>query len=481
MGSTSFKRSVSLLDAVMVVSGAMIGSGIFIVSADMVRNVGSAGWLIALWVLTGIVTMIGALSYGELSGMFPSAGGQYMYLREAYGRRTGFLYGWSFFTVIQTGTIAAVGVAFSKFAAYLIPSFGEENILMNVVGLHISAAQLVAIAIVVLLTLVNTLGIKYGKTIQTVFTVAKILALAGLIICGICFGAHYTTWHNNWVSAFHFQKMTEHGFLDYAGLGVLGAFAAAMVGSLFSSDAWHSIAFIAGEVKRPERNIGLSLVLGTFIVTVLYVVVNLVYLAVLPLKEIAFAANDRIAITASTQIFGSTGTKVMALLVMISTFGCVNGLVLTGARVYYSMAKDGLFFKRAATLNRNAVPAFGLWAQCIWACVLCLSGHYGDLLDYVIFVVLIFYILTIAGIFRLRKQRPGFPRPYKAFGYPVLPVIYIVVASVICIALLFYKPVYTWPGLIVVLLGLPIFYYADRKSMNVQSETKRRNLWQEAK
>jgi APA family basic amino acid/polyamine antiporter len=471
MASTSFKRSVSLLDATMFVSGVMIGSGIFIVSADMTRNVGSAGWLIALWALTGVVTIIGALSYGELSGMFPNAGGQYMYLREAYGRRTGFLYGWGFFTVIQTGTIAAVAVAFAKFAAYIIPSFGEENILFNAGSLHISAAQLVAIGIVLLLTLINTLGIDYGKSIQTFFTTAKILALAALIICGLYFGTHASVWQANWHDAFHFRKMDAGGFSEYAGLGAIGAFAAAMVGSLFSSDAWHSVAFIAGEVKRPQRNIGLSLVLGTFIVTVLYVTVNLVYLAVLPLNEIAFAANDRVAITASTEILGSAGTIVIAVLVMISTFGCVNGLVLTGARVYYSMAHDRLFFKKAGALNKNSVPAFGLWMQGIWACILCLSGHYSDLLDYVIFVVLIFYILTVSGIFRLRKRKPDIPRPYKAFGYPVLPVIYIVIATVICISLLFYKPVYTWPGLIIVLMGLPVYYFVENKKRNVNVET----------
>ncbi|MDE1193467.1 MAG: amino acid permease [Arachidicoccus sp.] len=470
MSSSSFNRSVSLLDAVMFVSGAMIGSGIFIVSADMTRGLGSAGWLIIAWVLTGVVTLIGALSYGELSGMFPNAGGQYMYLREEYGRRTGFLYGWSFFTVIQTGTIAAVAVAFSKFAAYVFPSFGEENILWQTGTIHVSAAQLVAISIIILLTLVNTFGIRYGKTIQTVFTAAKILALAALIVCGLCFGAHSSIWNENWHPAFLFRKMNTDGFSQYTGFAFIGAFAAAMVGSLFSSDSWHSIAFIAGEVKRPEKNIGLSLVLGTLIVTVLYVVVNLVYLAVLPLKDIAFAANDRVAITASVKIFGIIGTAIIAILVMVSTFGCVNGLVLTGSRVYYSMAKDGLFFKKAGELNKSSVPAFGLWVQCIWACILCLSGKYGDLLDYVIFVVLIFYILTIAGIFRLRKKRPDAIRPYKAFGYPVLPVFYIITASAICIALLFYKPLYTWPGLIIVLLGLPVYYLAEKKKENTNTE-----------
>ncbi|AYD47739.1 APC family permease [Arachidicoccus soli] len=462
MNTNSFKRSVTLLDAVMVVSGAMIGSGIFIVSADMTRLTGSAGWLILSWVLTGIITIIGAVTYGELSGMFPKAGGQYMYLREAYGRRTGFLYGWSFFAVIQTGTIAAVAVAFAKFTAYLLPTFNEENILLNIGNVHVSYAQLLAISIIVLLTLINSFGIKYGKTIQTVFTVAKILALLGLIIFGLWFGANRTVWENNWQHAFHFQKLSTNGFSEYAGIAVIGAFAAAMVGSLFSSDAWHSIAFIAGEVKKPERNIGLSLLLGTVIVTILYVAMNLVYLTVLPLKDIAFSPNDRVAVAASVKILGSTGTLVIAVLIMISTFGCVNGLVLTGARVYYSMAEDGLFFRRAGRLNRYGVPTFGLWSQCVWACILCISGRYNDLLDYVIFVVLIFYILTINGVSRLRKNKPDLHRPYKAFGYPILPVIYIVIASAICLALLFYKPKYTWPGLIIVLLGVPVYYFAER-------------------
>ncbi|ANI89096.1 amino acid transporter [Arachidicoccus ginsenosidimutans] len=461
--SASFKRSVSLLDAVMVVAGAMIGSGIFIVSADMIRNVGSSGWLILLWIVTGIITIIGALSYGELSGMFPTAGGQYMYLREAYNRRIGFLYGWSFFMVIQTGTIAAVAVAFSKFTAYLLPVFKEENMVLHFGNFNVSAGQLLAIVIVILLTAINSLGIKYGKTIQTIFTLAKLLSLIGLIVLGIWLGANKTVWISNWHDAFNFQKLSSNGFSSYTSMAFIGAFAAAMVGSLFSSDAWHSIAFIAGEVKKPERNIGLSLLLGTLIVTVLYVAVNLVYLAVLPLHDIAFAPNDRIAVAAMDKIWGNSGTIIMAALIMISTFGCVNGLVLTGARVYYSMAKDGLFFQRAGHLNRAGVPSFGLWIQCIWACVLCLSGHYGDLLDYVIFVVLIFYVLTIIGVFRLRKNKPDLPRPYKAFGYPVLPAIYIVVASVICIALLFTKPRYTWFGLIIVLLGLPVYYLAEKK------------------
>lgn len=465
-GQHTYKRTVGLLDATMFVAGAMIGSGIFIVSADMVRNVGSAGWLVALWLITGIVTIIGALSYGELSGMFPKAGGQYTYIREAFGKRLGFLYGWSFFAVIQTGTIAAVGVAFSKFAAYLFPSLSESNFLLTLGSFQISAAQLVSIVLILLLSFINTKGVQRGKTIQTVITLAKIGSLIGLILFGFIYGAKSDIWNANWKNAFHFGKLSESGFSDYSGFAVFGAFAAAMVGSLFSSDSWHSIAFIAGEVKRPERNIGLSLVLGTVIVTILYVLVNFVYLSALPLHDIAFAKNDRIAIDASYQLFGSTGTKIMAALIMVSTFGCVNGLIITGARVYHTMAEDGLFFKKIGILNKNGVPENGLWIQCFWACILCLSGHYGDLLDYVIFVVLLFYILTISGIYKLRKDKPEIPRPYKAFGYPILPMVYIIVASVICISLLFYKPTYTWPGLIIVLLGLPIYTYFKKKNYN---------------
>ncbi|MFT4202429.1 MAG: amino acid permease [Chitinophagaceae bacterium] len=463
MQENGYRRTVGLLDATMFVAGAMIGSGIFIVSADMVRNVGSAGWLLALWCITGVVTIVGALSYGELSSMFPKAGGQYTYIREAFGRRLGFLYGWSFFTVIQTGTIAAVGVAFSKFTAYLFPVVGEDKVIVQAGFFSISAAQLLSIVLIVFLTFVNTLSVHHGKKIQTVVTLAKIGSLVGLIVFGFIFGAKADIWNANWQDAFQFRKLTETGFENYIGFAALGGFGAAMVGSLFSSDSWHNIAFIAGEVKKPERNIGLSLVFGTVIVTLLYVLVNVVYLAALPLKDIAFAKNDRIAIDASTQLFGTTGTLIMAVLIMVSTFGCVNGLIITGARVYHTMAEDGLFFKKVGKLNKNGVPENGLWIQCLWASILCLSGHYGDLLDYVIFIVLLFYILTISGIFRLRIKAPGLPRPYKAFGYPVLPILYIIVASVISVSLFLYKPKYTWPGLIVVLLGLPVYSWVKNK------------------
>ena len=454
----SFQQSLGLLDATMIVVGSMIGSGIFIVSADITRNVGSAGWLILVWIFTGILTITAALSYGELSSMYPRAGGQYVYLKEAFNPLTGFLYGWSFFAVIQAGSIAAVGVAFSKFAAYIFPALSDRHILLDLGFLHISSAQLTSILLIVVLTYINTLGVKEGKWIQTTFTLAKIIALAGLVIFGFLLGARYDLSKANWSTGFALGHRDAGSILPYVGMAGLGAIAGSMVGSLFSSDSWNNVTFIAGEIKRPERNIGLSLFLGTLIVTAIYVATNLMYVSVLPLREIANAENDRVGVTASLRIFGASGTTVMAVLLMISTFGCDNGLILSGARVYYTMARDGVFFRSVGVLNRNGVPERALWSQCIWASVLCLSGRYGDLLDYVIFVVLIFYILTILGIFRLRRTKPDLPRPYKAFGYPVLPLIYIVLAGAISILLFIYKPKFTWPGLGIVLLGIPIYY-----------------------
>lgn len=463
--NVNFRRSLGLLDATMVVVGSMIGSGIFIVSADITRSVGSAGWLLLVWVLTGLLTLTAALSYGELSSMYPKAGGQYVYLKESFNPLVGFLYGWSFFAVIQTGSIAAVGVAFSKFAAYIFPSLSERHILMDLGFMQISAAQLTSILLIVFLTYINTRGVKGGKWIQTIFTLAKIAALAGLILFGFFLAASKETSMANWHSGFSLGKLDAGGaLLPYTGLAALGAIAGSMVGSLFSSDSWNNVTFIAGEIKRPERNIGLSLFLGTLIVTAIYVAMNLMYISVLPLHDIAFAENDRVGVVASQQIFGTSGTLVIAFLLMVSTFGCDNGLILAGARVYYTMARDGVFFRQVGTLNKNAVPAKALWMQCVWASLLCLSGKYGELLDYVIFVVLIFYILTIIGIFRLRKQKPYLPRPYRAFGYPVLPLLYIFLASCICILLFIYKPKFTWPGLGIVLLGIPIYYFVKGRN-----------------
>jgi APA family basic amino acid/polyamine antiporter len=469
----SFKPTLGLLDATMVVAGSMIGSGIFIVSADITRNVGSAGWLIVVWLLTGFMTLTAALSYGELSAMFPKAGGQYVYLKESYNKLTGFLYGWSFFSVIQTGTIAAVGVAFCKFAAYFFPvlEMNEADILFMVGPFKIYPAQFVSIFIIILLTYINTKGVQGGKMIQTVFTVTKLLSLFGLIGFGFMLAASSEVWNANWTDAWTMKSMTKGtGELSASiiapvlGAGALGAIAASMVGSIFSSDAWNNVTFIAGEIKNPQKNIGLSLFLGTLIVTLIYVSANLMYLSVLPLDQIAFAESDRVAVTASNVIFGSMGTYIIAAMIMISTFGCNNGLILAGARVYYTMAQDGLFFKKAGELNKNAVPEWALWAQCLVASILCLSGRYGDLLDMVSFIVVIFYVLTIAGIFILRKTRPDMPRPYKAIGYPILPAIYMLMGISFCVLLIIYKPQFTWPGLIITLLGIPLYYIAVRNA-----------------
>jgi len=458
LDQNEMKRELGLLDATLLVAGSMIGSGIFIVAADITRNVGSAGWLIAVWLITGLMTLIAAVSYGELSAMFPKAGGQYVYLKEAYNPLVGFLYGWSFFAVIQTGTIAAVGVAFSKFTAYLWPQVSEDLILLTLGSVKISAAQVLAIGIIILLTYINTKGVKGGKMIQTSFTLTKLLSLFGLIIFGFIV-MKPEIWTSNWENAWSMQKLSPDGtFQSLTIAAALGAVAAAMVGSIFSSDAWNNVTFIAGEVRNPKRNIGLSLFLGTMIVTIVYVLANLVYLAVLPLEEIAYAEKDRVAVAASSVIFGNVGTVIIALMIMVSTFGCNNGLILAGARVYHTMANDGLFFKKTASLNKHAVPEFGLWLQCLVASALCLSGKYGDLLDMISFVVVIFYVLTILGIYILRVKRPEAERPYKAFGYPFLPALYIVMGISFCILLIIYKPNFTWPGLIIVLTGVPIYY-----------------------
>lgn len=460
------KKELGLLDATMLVVGSMIGSGIFIVSADIVRYVGSAGWLLIIWVLTGVITLTAALSYGELSGMYPTAGGQYVYLREAYNKLVAFLYGWALFAVVQTGTIAAVGVAFAKFTAYLFPVVSDENILWNLGNFQLNAAQLVSIAVIVVLTWLNTRGVKNGKILQTVLTIVKILSLGGLILLGLIAAFNADVWSQNWTDAWTAKTwdVSQDTFVNIGGAALFAAIVSAMVGSLFSSDAWNNVTFIAGEIRNPQRNIGLSLFLGTLIVTVIYVSTNVMYLATLSMQDIAFAPADRVAVVASHAIFGNTGTIIIAVMIMISTFGCDNGLILSGARVYYTMANDGVFFKQAGILNKFEVPGWGLWAQCVWASALCLTGKYGDLLNYVIFVVLIFYALTIIGVFILRKKRPDIERPYKAFGYPVLPAIYVIAALSICVGLLIYQPTFTWPGLIIVLIGVPIYYLIGKKN-----------------
>lgn len=466
---TSFKPTLGLWDGTMIVAGSMIGSGIFIVSADITRNVGSAGWLIAIWLITGFMTLTAALSYGELSSMFPKAGGQYVYLKEAYNPLMGFLYGWSFFAVIQTATIAAVGVAFSKFLAYLVPELGNNYFLFDAGIIKVYSGQLVSITIITLLTYINSRGVKEGKFIQTLFTSAKLLALFGLIAFGFLL-VKDSFWAQNWQTGLVAQSYggpadsasaaIASNWTGISGAALLGAIAAAMVGSIFSSDAWNNVTFIAGEMKNPHRNIGLSLLFGTGIVTLIYVSANLMYLNVMPLNELAFPADDRVAVAAANKIFPGVGTYVIAVLIMVSTFGCNNGLIMAGARVYYTMAKDGLFFKKAGELNSVAVPQTALWIQAIVASIWSLSGKYGQLLDMISFVVVLFYMLTIIGIFILRKKRPDADRPYKAFGYPILPALYILMGAAFCILLIQYKPEFTWPGLIIVLLGVPLYYLA---------------------
>lgn len=461
----NFKRELGLLDGTMLVIGSMIGSGIFIVSSDIARQVGSAGWLTLVWIISGIITMIAAVSYGELSAMFPNAGGQYVYLKEAYNKLIAFLYGWSFFAVIQTGTIAAVGVGFSKFAAYLIPALSEENILMDLGAFKLNAAQIVSIITIVFLTYLNSRGVKNSKMLQTVLTVIKILSLFGLLVFGFILAAKAEIWNANWADVWtpkSFDKETT-SWLPISGMALVSGIAAAMVGSLFSSDAWNGVTFIAGEIKNPKKNVGLSLFLGTLTVSIIYLLVNLMYLAVIPFDEIATAKSDRVAVVASEYIFGNVGTLIIAIMIMISTFACNNGLIMAGARVYYTMAKDGLFFKKAANLNDASVPAWALWAQCVWASFLCLTGKYGDLLDFVIIIVLIFYILTIYGIFILRKKMPDAERPYKAFGYPFLPMVYIIVASAISIALLVTKTSTCGWGVLIMLVGIPVYYLVKEK------------------
>jgi APA family basic amino acid/polyamine antiporter len=411
-----------------------------------------------------------------LSGMYPKAGGQYVYLKEAYNPLTGFLYGWSFFAVIQTGTIAAVGVAFSKFAGYFIPALelNDNNILIQIGSFKIHNAQAVSIVLIAFLTYVNTRGIESGKWIQRIFTVTKLLSLFGLIVLGFWLGASKEIWHHNWTDAWNMHSLSQaigtggsasnglSGILSspIIGLAAVGAIAAAMTGSIFSSDAWNNVTFIAGEMKNPKRNIGLSLFFGTLIVSSIYILANLMYLSVLPMDGIAFAHQDRVAVAAANVAFGHIGTYVIAVMIMISTFGCNNGLILAGARVYYTMAKDGLFFKKAGVLNRNAVPGWALWAQCVVAAILCLSGKYGDLLDMISFVAVAFYALTVVGIFILRKKQPAVERPYKAFAYPILPAIYVLLAIVFCIALIIQKPTYALWGLGIVLVGIPLYYIA---------------------
>jgi APA family basic amino acid/polyamine antiporter len=492
-----FVKGLGLTSATMLVMGSMIGSGIFIVSAEIAREVESPALLIGAWVVTGIMTIIAALSYGELAAMMPKAGGQYVYLREALGPLWGFLYGWTLFLVIQTGTIAAVGVAFGKFLGIFFPAISSSNwilhlwkvppirvgpMLLGNMDVGISTQNLVAILLVVFLSVVNIFGVKLGALIQNVFTAAKVSALLGLAAFGLAvgrnaqaiaanFNGHF--WQNAGLGAGHAVQVGMGG--PTVLVGTLTILAVAQVGSLFSADAWNNVTFTAGEVKNPSRNLPLSLALGTGVVIALYLACNFIYMSVLPLmgsagattilgRGIQYASEDRVGTAVMTQMFGPVGGLLMAGAILISSFGCNNGLILSGARVYYAMAKDGLFFRNVGKLHpKYKTPAVSLMVQMVWTCVLCVSGSYGQLLDYIIFAVLVFYILTIVGLFVLRRTRPDAERPYKAVGYPVLPAIYILMALFIDVVLLRYKPQFTWPGLIVVLLGIPVYYAWSRK------------------
>jgi APA family basic amino acid/polyamine antiporter len=463
---SEFKKSLGFIDSTALVAGSMIGSGIFIVSADIARNVGSPGWMIMVWVITGLMTIFAALSYGELASMMPQAGGQYVYIREAFNPLAGFLYGWTFFTVIQTGTIAAVAMAFAKFAGVLVPWFSETNILFSLGFVKINTVHLLAITMIVALTFNNLLGIQNGKWVQNVFTFLKVALLIGFIILGLFFAGNAEALATN--KSYFWEPVALDG-TALSGWALIAAMGVAMVGSIFSSDAWNNITFAGAEVKNPKRNIPLSLVTGVTLVTILYILANFVYLNALPLRGMADGAgvfergiqqavNDRLGSASMFGLFGSMAALLMAAFVVISTFGCNNGLILSGARVYYAMAKDDLFFKSAGKLNKNSVPAAGLKVQAIWASLLCLSGTYSNLLDYVVFAVLIFYVLTIAGIFVLRRKKPEVERPYKTFGYPVIPILYMAAASLIMFVLLVYKPEYSGSGLIIVIIGIPVYY-----------------------
>jgi APA family basic amino acid/polyamine antiporter len=461
-----FQKRLGLFDATAIVTGSMIGSGIFIVSADIARNVGAPGWLMLVWLATGILTIIAALTYGELSSLMPHAGGQYVFLKEAYNPLIGFLYGWAAFIVIQGGTIAAVAMGFAKFTGVIFPWVSQSNIWFSWHFLRFSTVHLVAIASIVFLTYINTRGILFGKIIQNMFTSTKVGILLIFIIIGLFVarnpGALEYNRHIFWSAA----NADGNGL---AGMGLVIAFTIAMVGSLFSSDAWNNITFTSDEVINPRRSIPLSLVYGTVIVSIIYFLVNIAYMQALPVRgDVAgitavdrgfqHATEDRVATAAMEGILGENAAIIMAILVMISTFGCNNGIILASARVYYAMAVDGLFFKRAGHLNSKGVPSTALIIQAVWTSVLCLSGTYSNLLDYVVFTVLLFYILTILSVFILRRKYPDRPRPYKAPGFPLLPVIYILTVSFIMVMLLIYKQEYTWPGLIFVILGIPVYY-----------------------
>jgi APA family basic amino acid/polyamine antiporter len=442
-------KGLGLLDATTIVMGSMIGSGIFIVAGDIARQTNSPGLMMMTWVVTAVMTLTAALSYGELAAIMPRAGGQYVYLREAFGPLSGFLYGWTLFLVIQTGTIAAVAVAFARYTAVLIPWFAAGNDLFRLGRFGFSTQHALAIAVLVFLTWINTRGLRTGAIVQNVFTIAKTGSLLGLAALGLLYRNPEAVLRNST----DFWGGAEWGWTAVRLVGV------AMVGSLFSSDAWNNVTFTGEEVRNPRRNLPLALGIGVTVISLLYIATNFAYLNLLPLEGIQTASEDRVATAAVAVVLGPAAVQLMAVAIMISTFGCMNGMILAGARVYYAMARDGLFFRQVARVDpRRHTPSVSLGVQCVWASVLTLSGTYSELLDYVIFAVLLFYVLTIAGVFVLRHRRPDIERPYRAIGYPVVPALYIVAAGLIEVLLLFYKPSYTWPGLIIVLLGIPVYY-----------------------
>lgn len=476
-----FRRGLGLFDSVMIVVGAMIGSGIFIVSAEMAREIGSAGWLLVAWAFAGMLTIAGALSYGELAGMMPRAGGMYVYLREAFSPLWGFLYGWTLCTVIQTGTIAAVSIAFARFTGVLFPSISETNYIVPPIhistgyAVSFSTAQLVAILLIAVLTWTNTRGLEYGRVVQNIFTIAKTGALAALIVLGIAIGSNTSAIKTNFEHAWRLQAVTPiaPGLTAATAFGLLAALCISQTGSLFSADSWHDITFTAGEVKNPRRNLPLALGIGTFSVILLYVLANVAYLLTLPLSAIQQAPADRVGTALLQSIFPRVGAPLMAGAIMISTLGCVNALTLAGARAYYAMSQDGLFFRSAGSLNKARVPGWALGLQGIWAAVLVLprtydpaTGKFGNLysnlLEYVISAALIFYIVTITGVFRLRRTRPNAERPYRAFGYPIVPSLYILGAGLVLGMLFIYRPATTWPGLLIIAIGLPVYFWLTR-------------------
>jgi APA family basic amino acid/polyamine antiporter len=465
-----FQKRVNLFDGFSIVAGAMIGSGIFIVSADIARNVGSPGWLMVVWLITGIITVIGALSYGELASMMPHVGGQYVYLKEAYHPLVGFLFGWTTFLVIQCGSIAAVAVAFAKFSGVLFPWISEKNILLELGPLKVNSTMVIAIAMITFLTWLNTRGIVTGKTVANIFSSTKVIALFGFIVIGFFATKNLNSLEINrevfWKAA---QVGKDLQVIPIVGFALIAAIGTALVGSLFAADAWYNVTYLSAEVINPKRNVPLSLFFGTLTVSAIYLLTNFVYIKILPLsgspdgadvlsRGIQFATDDRVATSAMSVVFGDYAAIIMAIFIMISTFGCNHGLIMAGPRVYYAMAKDGLFFRKVGEINKNNVPGFAIIVQGVWSVLLCLSGTYGNLLDYVIFAVLIFFTLTILAIFVLRVKRPDIPRPYKAFGYPVIPAIYILTTVFIMVILLIYKPDYTFPGLGIVIMGIPVYY-----------------------